>query len=259
MSLPLPDVAHHGWLEGVPKALSIERAILVGHGPLPTTGRLINALEQSAAGSGTALIALDGAARTLLQRGNVPDYIIGDFDSLGDPSTLAYPEGREPPQLIAVKDEGISDLEKGLALAHHLGAKNVMIAATWSLDRPDHSIAAVLLLRAVDDWFERLAIVGEEWSIHWIGTGRSRRFESFPGQRISLLPAGPLGSVVTVQGVRWPLQEAPLSTGTQGISNRSLGDEVHIEVHSGGVVLVSFDPQWKPSNDGHVVVTDDRA
>ncbi len=112
------------------------------------------------------IIALDGAAPRLMQRGIMPDVILGDFDSIerskfgirqeqvGETANLDFSaayKGRYGITVVPAKNQDYSDLQKGIRYAKEQGATEINILCATSESRMDHTINNLRILRAEYD------------------------------------------------------------------------------------------------------------
>ena len=206
------------------------RVLILADGEPPSAD-----LAQEMATAHDLVLATDGAAHRAALLGVTPDIICGDFDSVRrEEAEAAFPQA----QFIRMHDQDKADLEKALRYALERGATEVtLLGATGG--RLDHTLAncALLLrygaqaaLRIVDDLSETWALSGEE------ETPAERLLTAPPGATLSLISFDGKARV-TLQGTRWPLEEAVLPVGTYGVSNTVDSDRVFIRVR-GGALLV---------------------
>ena len=165
------------------------------------------------------VVAADGGADLCRAAGREPDAIVGDLDSIADPSGLVRDE-----------DQDTSDADKLLALLAREGHLNVTLIGVEG-DRLDH-VLATLCSVARSSVPCRLVLRS--------GSARILRakatVEEAARGRVSLLPLSP--SRVTLTGVRWPLRDAALSPlGLVSISNAMASDRLFLMVHEGLVAL----------------------
>jgi len=185
--------------------------------------------------SARRVIAADAGLTLCLDSGRMPDAVVGDFDST---SPDALDQARKAGATIVAhpRDKDASDLDLALMYARETGAREVTFTAAFS-DRLDHTLAALgTLARSAD----------------LQGVGCEPGFDCYPldarfrphcaltvpaGTTISLFTvAGE--SVVSIDGVRWPLQECALGAlSSLGLSNRASGGTVSARVHTGSALL----------------------
>ena len=177
-------------------------------------------------------IAVDGAARSASALGQSPDIVSGDFDSVSvEEAQRLFPLA----ELIPTPDQNHTDLEKAFQIAQDRGAACVTVAGAsgkridhtlgnfslllrWRLDLPD------LPVTIVTDGSEVRAVTGEI------------RLETEAGDAVSLLSFDGQARV-SMDGVRWPLQNHTLPVGAGGLLNEALGPRVTVRAE-GGIVLV---------------------
>ena len=206
-------------------------ALIIANGELPEKvliNRLISEYQN--------IFVTDGAANHIDQT-DKKLFICGDFDSI-DRSVIARNLANS--QLISLPDQNQADLEKTLEYASQQGIKQVLILGALG-GRIDHSLSNLsLLLRAHENI--TISIVHQSMEMIIISSDCQRK-----GKWRAVLEPNTLLSLasystdtrVTLSGVHWSLEEAKLPLGTQGVSNRALGGEVHLKVHS-GIVALSF-------------------
>jgi thiamine pyrophosphokinase len=206
-----------------------EPTILVADGIIPWNS-LFELLEWS-----PTVVALDGAARRLMEQGIKVDWVIGDLDTEKEVTDLLslQPDVR----IIHLEDQDCNDLEKGLkylvedghSACHILGASG---------DRSDH-------------WLENLSVCmkfSNQINWQWIGTHDrmypipqpfKKYFEK--GVGLGLLPF-PEVLGVSATNLVWPVEDLDLRLGVRtGSSNRVAENGwVEISYRSGQVLLVEY-------------------
>jgi thiamine pyrophosphokinase len=204
----------------------IGRALLVANAPLRWHPRLA-----SMAASAQPLLAADGGANHLARLGLKPTAVVGDLDSV-KPNTRAW-LGEEC--MVDRPDQNRTDLDKALEYGFdELGIRNLTVLAALG-GRTDHDLGNLgllarlamgerLIFEAADQ--RVLAVVGEAKLAARLGETWS--FCTFdPSVR------------VTVEGVRWPLENASIDAGTRpSISNEAIEDHIRVCATDGSVVVV---------------------
>ena len=185
--------------------------VLLANGPFPTHPVPRNILTNA----GT-LICTDGSADKLVKWGRQPHIIIGDMDSVVkknyDSSVVWVP----------APDQSLTDFEKALrwCIDHKVSA---LTALGIFGDREDHSFVNLFLLARYHDQLALEFVTDRATIVCMCG---KRSFRSFAGQTVSLLPATPTS--ITTSGLKYALQDSPLTSASQGVSNVSLGDRFTI-------------------------------
>ncbi len=205
---------------------------------------LLEYLEREGYG---AVAAVDHGLEFFYENHLIPDYVIGDFDSVQKPALEFFRKlGKEgKPKFTAlnpVKDD--TDTEHALGMLLDLGYKTVhMFGCTGS--RLDHVLGNIQLLGyglragaecAILDPHNRIRLISQETRI-------SRR-EQF-GTYVSLIPFTPQVTGLTLEGFAYPLKEHTMScfyredaAPISGISNEITAEQARISWKEGILVLV---------------------
>lgn len=184
-------------------------------------------------GKDDLLIAADGGLLHTQNLGLSPDLILGDFDSLG-----YVPTGS---QVFPVEKD---DTDAMLAIRQGLRRGYREFVLYGSLDGPrlDHTVANFQALQYLCDQGACGTLVGREQLVTAVKNG----FLSFPAGMegtVSVFCHGPEAAGVTLEGLYYPLKNAPLSPGFPlGVSNHFTGAPAKIQVES-GTLLVIWDRQ----------------
>jgi len=201
-------------------------ALILGNGE-PPSRELINQLI----GGDTLLLCADGGADTAKRYDLVPDYIIGDLDSISRESSA----GVDPTHIIRVDaDNTGTDIQKVLRHAVDLGISEAVLLG-FTGRRTDHLLWNLSVFKTFAEQIA-LRIVDEYCDLRLIG--QRIRFRATIGQKISLCPLdGPVEGITTT-GLKFALQNESLSPGLRdGISNVVVADIVEIEVERGDLLL----------------------
>lgn len=201
-------------------------ALLIINGELPSTP-----LIARLAGEAEIVVATDGAGLRLIERGIVPDVVIGDLDSLGARRAML-------PASVSVLErpsQEENDFEKGLRWLMERGSREVTVIghAGGMIDHTLNNFSIVaryaskVILRLVDD--SSIGYVVE----------RKLALDTLPGQRISLIPLP--SARLTTAGLRWELREEMLALGArEGASNAATGTSVLVTIAEGRVILFHY-------------------
>lgn len=185
------------------------------------------------------VIAADGGARHAPDLGRAIDLWVGDGDSLGAAGVEALRVAGVPVELAPVdKDE--SDTELAILAAAAAGASRVTILGALGGMRVDHGLANVWLLAhpALGDRSGRL--VDDRSRIRLLAAGH-HDLGGRIGDLVSLLPFGGNAEGVTTRGLRYPLSDEPLRSGSsRGLSNVRETEDAGIDVRAGQVLVVEI-------------------
>ena len=204
------------------------RALIVLGGDAP--GKL---LLLSCAGYADVKIAADRGIEAFEGTGIVPDWLVGDMDSV-DPQALESMQQRAQVQRLPVqKDDtdGVHALDQAIAL----GAKRITILGALG-GRMDHAMANLMLLVRAHEKGAYAEILDEHMRI--VRIDKEIALTGAKGDTFSLLPLG-RAEGVTLEGCEYHSDEAlTLESGYPlGVSTVITEDEARIAVQSGDLLL----------------------
>jgi len=201
-------------------------ALIIVNGLLPQPPILTDCLRQV-----DQIICADGGANRACAAGIIPDVIVGDLDSI-TPETRA--------QLCTTTylyrpSQYATDLEKTLQYAVEQHIQKALLVGMTGF-RLDHQIcnlhmmekfATHLELELHDDFGVGSFLIAPE--------PRSFRFETFPGQQISLFAFRKTAGIHTT-GLKYPLKGESLTWAVRdGLSNEALHTEITIQITQGSL------------------------
>ena len=176
------------------------------------------------------LLAADGGANHLARLGMRPTAVIGDLDSVSVEARAWLGEGR----MVHRPDQDRTDLDKALEYALEEIAVTELVVLAALGGRTDHDLGNLGLLarRAMG---ERLVFVSQKMSVLAVAGEASLAAQA--GETWSFWTFDP--SVrVTVDGVRWPIENAEISAGTTpSISNEASGEKIYVNARGGSVIV----------------------
>ena len=200
--------------------------LIIGNGNPPSPSVLDYYVSKCA-----VIIALDGAAITLQKRKIQPDVIIGDMDSLTpEQIDLFLSQG-----VVVIRDsaQDTSDISKGLTWSKNQYPEKHIDVIGIDGGRLDHRLAA---FSALFECQSRAHLHIDEWLITRVTT-EPIQYDTTGSRNISLIPFGNV-SGVTLLGCIYPLDDAQLNSGTQGIHNEALGNEISVSCQQGDLLLL---------------------
>lgn len=173
------------------------------------------------------IIATDGAADTLLNRGIVPNFVVGDMDSISKKSLAKC-------NIIRMEDQETTDFYKAISFAE---SKSLTPAVVTGLDGGvlDHSLDnfSTFVLFANDMLYLSDKTVG------FCIANSHKSWKLPPGTKISIF--GAPSAEVSTQGLKWELQNKHFSFFEyNSISNRTLAPEIDIKAESGSVFVLIY-------------------
>ncbi len=189
----------------------------------------------AAAGVPDLRIGADSGAELALAAGLAVDVVVGDMDSITERS-LSDLTGRGAEIRRHPEAKDATDLD--LALAHALdeaGAAEIVVIGGGG-GRLDHLLGNVAVIAAAGSR-AALTWILEEATGHVVADRRT--IEMAAGTTFSAVPIGGDADGVTLQGARWPLEEAHLAWGSSlGVSNEAVATTVEVSLTSGTVLVI---------------------
>jgi thiamine pyrophosphokinase len=209
-----------------------EAALVFAGGEAPAPGAVAPPAE------GTLVIAADSGLDRALALGFPVHVVVGDLDSVTESALhTARESGASVEAHPAAKDA--TDLELAIAAARDRGARRVTVIGGGG-GRHDHLLANALVL--AHDEFAALTIDAV------VGTARITVVRDLatlrgpPGSLLSLLPIGGTAHAVRTDGLRFPLHDEDLPSGsTRGVSNEFLGTDASVSLRAGVLLAVQPD------------------
>ncbi len=180
------------------------------------------------------VIAADGAAWKLHERGIIPQAIVGDMDSF---ALRAHNGEFEGADFVWMPDQDSNDFEKIMVYTHERGLHSLLIVGMHGGEL-EHTLNnwSVLMRYA---WTHKLGVYD---------AGRIAvpvldvfQLQTKDNELISIIPQ-PLARLTT-RGLQWELRDETLEMGVrEGARNRAVASLIHIHVHH-GAALVFFDAE----------------
>lgn len=215
------------------------RALVSLSGTLPTSTELGKLRYDT-------VIAADGSAWQLLERGVVPHAIVGDLDSF---HRIPHAESAFPGcHIVHMPDQDANDFEKALRFGVAWGADEFVVVG-MNGGELEHTLNNWSVFMR---YSRRLPLCVYDAGRIGRAVYETLTLPSQPGEIISIIPQP--RAVLTVRGVVWGLDGELLELGTrEGARNQSCADVVEITVHEGSV-LVFYDAFAPWRRDGTSVV-----
>lgn len=186
------------------------------------------------------IIAVDRGLETVWHLGLVPDYIVGDFDSV---DARVLEEFRKLPFIVweqhrPEKNETDTELARNRALT--LGCDRILfLGATGG--RLDHMLANIHTLYGCMEKGVEAYLIDAQNRICLLDQGRTFCRSSQWGRYISFLPYTDQVIGITLTGFRYPLEKKNLYKGTEaglGVSNELAEESGEISFTDGVLVCV---------------------
>ena len=175
------------------------------------------------------IIAADGGLAHVKTLGLTPNGILGDFDSLGytpEGSTVFPVEKDDTDAMLAVR--------KGL----ELGFREFYLYGSLDGPRLDHTVANFQTLQFLCNHGAYGYLIGKDYMVTVLKDGVIR-FPSGCTGIFSVFCMGGDAEGVTIRGGKYDAENVTLSAGFPlGVSNHFEGNEVHISVERGSLLIL---------------------
>ena len=185
-------------------------------------------------GSYDYIICSDGGANHAYNMNIVPNYIIGDLDSVNE-NIMEGPKKPVVLQFQPEKDE--TDTELCIELSDKLKAKEIHLMGALG-GRIDHTIANVNLLYYIRKRGIIPKIVSEKEEIY-IAMDEEITIDGEIGDIISILPIKNDAKGVTLKNLEYPLENYDMKFSRPlGISNVMTDINCNIKVKEGSIIII---------------------
>ena len=195
--------------------------VLVANGEFPTHSIPLQILNEA-----TSILACDGAANTLVEKGYIPDIIIGDLDSLSDENKTKYNN-----RIILEENQSDNDLRKAInySIKNNINTISVLGA---SGKREDHTIGNIFsLLDYKDINIKIYTDTGIFSCIH-----KDQNIESFKSQQVSVFTED-TSIKVTSNNLKYNFNNNTVSSIYIGTLNESLYDFFELGISHGSLLI----------------------
>ncbi|MEO8399289.1 MAG: thiamine diphosphokinase [Ignavibacteriaceae bacterium] len=179
----------------------------------------------------STLICADGGANSAKKMGFIPDYIIGDFDSI-NPATLKYFQSKS--SIIKIKRQNDTDVEKCLKTAIKKKFDEVILLGVTG-NRLDHTICNLGIILKFFTQIKLKIIAENSLLIPYSGEVELKTVE---GETISLYGFDKKTKIKS-KGLKYPLKNIPLPFGErESTSNQAVSNKINLEIRRGVIFLI---------------------
>ena len=182
------------------------------------------------------IICSDGGANHAYNMNIVPDYIIGDLDSVNE-NIIEYYKSKNVifERFPAKKDE--TDTELCIEFSNKLKVKEIHLIGALG-GRIDHTIANINLLYYIRKKGIIPKIISEKEEIY-IAIDEDITIDGEIGDTISILPIKNDAKCVTLKNLEYPLEESDMEFSRPlGISNVMTDINCNIKVKEGSIIII---------------------
>lgn len=210
--------------------------VLVGAAPLGAERTFLDkVLEMDAVYS----IAVDGGISFFLERGIVPDYWIGDMDSVSKKELERGMEGMSLKenfcQVPVMKDD--TDMALAAAKAFGQGCEEILIFGGTGGSRLSHTLANIQLMLCYEKKGCHIRMIREQSQMEVLYCGAKKFSKEMQGL-ISVFSLTDRAEHVEIKGLKYEYEGALSNECALGVSNAFIGRDGWISVEEGALLLV---------------------
>ncbi len=184
------------------------------------------------------VIGIDKGLEFCYRNQIIPQYILGDFDSI-DKDVLEYYENRkEIPVKKYQPEKDATDTRIGLELALKLKSNRIfLLGATGG--RLDHYMANLQSLLVPLKYGAEAWILDPQNAVTVLDQGRKIKKEELPGKYVSFFSMGDKVEGITLRGFKYPLTDYTLSNDDGiAVSNELAGEEAEVSFRKGRLLMI---------------------
>ena len=207
----------------------MEKCIILANGKAPKKN-VINYFRKNGF---ETLICADGGANSSLKLELVPDYIIGDLDSVTVKTLKLF---KSKLKIIKIKRQNDTDVEKCLKFAIKSGCKKVVLMGATG-NRLDHTFCNLGIILKFFHKIKIILIAEDSVLIPYSG---DVELKTVPGETISIYGIDSK-TKITSSGLMYPLKNISLPFGKkESTSNVAEKEIVQLKIN-GGIIFVIRD------------------
>ena len=182
------------------------------------------------------IIAADKGLEALNKINVMPNYIIGDFDSVNK-TTLNQYENKNIEITYLKPEKDFTDTHMAIKLAIEKRAKHItIIGATGT--RMDHTLANIHILNEALQNNVPTEIINENNRIMLINR-KAKLIKNTNYKYVSIIPLTTKITGVTLKGFKYNIENATINLGESiGVSNEQIEQEALIEIKEGIAILI---------------------
>ncbi len=205
----------------------MKKCLIIGNGNAPDKRTILFVMKKGY----DTIICADGGLHHAHKLKIIPNYIIGDFDSVDKKLLESY---RNKSKIIQIKRQNDTDIEKCLKTAvKQKFTEAILLSVTG--DRLDHSFCNLgIALKFYNEINVRIISETSLLSVYV----KQLSFATKKGEYISLY-AFDSKTKITSQGLKYPLKETELPFGVrESTSNVAISSKVNLTIKNGKIFVI---------------------
>lgn len=219
--------------------MSKKSAVLIGSVPLGTEAEYLHKLLSEK--QEWMWIAVDGGIGFFAQKGIIPDWWIGDMDSV-DRETMGIQYLQRVPESCIKKvpvEKDDTDMALAVSVAYDAGCEEILIFGGIGGERISHTLANIQLMHAYAVKNCHIQMIAEKSRMEVMGPGKKVFSADMKGE-LSVLAVTDNVKGVRIQGMKYEYEGDLTNRRALGVSNAFIGRESSIEV-ADGILLIIFE------------------
>ncbi len=206
------------------------KAAIIAHGQVDS----IDIVKNECASADYVLCA-DGGAEYAYRADVVPNYLIGDFDSI-DEEILKHFSAKDSKIIRYPKEKDFTDAELCIIKAIEIGCNEICLLGMTG-KRIDHTLGNIGLLNMIKKYGADGYIACDDCVIYLCSD--KIKLKGKIGDTVSIIPFKGDGVGVSTKSLKYPLNNAVLEFGRPlGISNVMLEETCEISIESGELLVI---------------------
>ncbi len=178
------------------------------------------------------IICADGGANKISKLGIVPNYVIGDLDSL---SKDFISKLKKKVKVIRDSDQDSTDLQKAIALAERLRPNEITILGAIG-DNLDHTISNVYCLDMINPKI-KARLLDDKNEVFLVKS--SIELNGKKGDTVSIIPISEVKEL-SYHGLKWGVKDKDVSPTWFGTRNQMVGSKCRISLKKGKVLVIKI-------------------
>ena len=182
------------------------------------------------------VVVADGGLKFLLKNGMLPDFFVGDLDSVELEGTLKDILKDIPKEIVPVEKDD-TDMALAVAKAYEKGYRNILLYGGCGGARISHTLANIQMMSFYAKKGCSLQMLGDGVRLEILHNASKTLSAAMKGS-ISVICLSDKAEGVTIQGLKYEYTGALTSDRTLGVSNSFVGKDAMVSVENGTLLLV---------------------
>ena len=182
------------------------------------------------------VVVADGGLKFLLKNGMLPDFFVGDLDSVELEGALKDILKDIPKEIVPVEKDD-TDMVLAVAKAYEKGYRNILLYGGCGGARISHTLANIQMMSFYAKKGCSLQMLGDGVRLEILHNASKTLSAAMKGS-ISVICLSDIAEGVTIQGLKYEYTGALTSDRTLGVSNSFVGKDAMVSVENGTLLLV---------------------